>query len=37
MVAGVVSIEEPATMPYGDRRGMVRDPWGNTWQISHTQ
>jgi hypothetical protein len=20
--------------PYGDRRGMVKDPWGNIWQIA---
>jgi hypothetical protein len=20
--------------PYGDRRGMVEDDWGNTWQIA---
>jgi len=24
----------PADMPYGDRRAMVRDEWGNTWQIA---
>jgi uncharacterized glyoxalase superfamily protein PhnB len=28
------SLEEPADMPYGDRRGMVEDEWGNTWQIA---
>jgi PhnB protein len=32
--ANAVSIEEPADMPYGDRRAMVRDEWGNTWQIA---
>jgi len=32
--AGAVSLEAPSEMPYGDRRGMVRDPWGNTWQIA---
>src|SRR4030095_13852881 len=32
--AGAVSLEEPAQTPYGDRRCMVRDPWGNTWQIA---
>lgn len=32
--AGAVSLEEPADMPYGDRRGMVRDPCGNDWQIA---
>jgi len=32
--AGAVSLEEPEAMPYGDRRGMVRDSWGNTWQIA---
>ena len=29
-----LSIEAPADMPYGDRRAMVRDRWGNTWQIA---
>jgi PhnB protein len=32
--AGAQSIESPLNMPYGDRRGMVKDPWGNTWQIA---
>lgn len=34
LAAGAVSLEEPAETPYGDRRGMVRDAWGNTWQIA---
>ena len=32
--AGAVSLEEPQDMPYGDRRGMVKDRWGNIWQIA---
>jgi len=32
--AGAQSIEAPAEMPYGDRRAMVEDPWGNIWQIA---
>ena len=32
--AGAVCLEEPADMPYGDRRGMVKDPCGNDWQIA---
>jgi PhnB protein len=32
--AGATSLEEPSDLPYGDRRGMVRDEWGNTWQIA---
>jgi len=32
--AGASSLEEPSDMPYGDRRGMVSDEWGNTWQIA---
>lgn len=32
--AGAQSIEAPLNTPYGDRRGMVKDPWGNTWQIA---
>lgn len=32
--AGVRVVEEPSDMPYGDRRCMVEDKWGNTWQIA---
>ncbi len=32
--AGASSLEEPADVPYGDRRAMVLDEWGNTWQIA---
>jgi PhnB protein len=32
--AGALTIEEPADMPYGDRRATVQDPWGNIWQIA---
>jgi len=32
--AGATSIEPPSDMPYGDRRGMVEDRWGNVWQIA---
>jgi uncharacterized glyoxalase superfamily protein PhnB len=31
---GARSIEEPRNTPYGDRRAMVQDSWGNTWQIA---
>ena len=34
IAAHAISIEEPADMPYGDRRATVKDPWGNTWQIA---
>jgi PhnB protein len=33
--AGAVSMEEPRDTPYGDRRAMVRDPFGNVFQIAH--
>jgi uncharacterized glyoxalase superfamily protein PhnB len=33
--AGAVVLEEPLDTPYGDRRAMVRDPFGNIWQIAH--
>ena len=33
--AGAVSIEAPLDTPYGDRRGMIRDPFGNVFQIAH--
>jgi len=32
--AGAVVVEEPVDMPYGDRRAMVRDIWGNLWQMA---
>jgi PhnB protein len=32
--AGAVSVEEPRNLPYGDRRAMVEDRWGNIWQIA---
>jgi PhnB protein len=32
--AGAVSLEVVWDTPYGDRRGMVRDRWGNVWQIA---
>ena len=32
--AGAISLEEPFDTPYGDRRCMVEDKWGNTWQIA---
>ncbi len=32
--AGARSMEEPFDTPYGDRRCMVEDEWGNTWQIA---
>src|SRR5436190_6921840 len=34
---GAESIEEPVDTPYGDRRAMVRDPFGNVYQIAHQQ
>src|SRR5262245_34160244 len=32
--AGARSLEEPGDMPYGDRRAMVQDHWGNVWQLA---
>ena len=34
LAAGARSLEPPTDMPYGDRRAMVEDAWGNTWQIA---
>ncbi len=34
LAAGAASLEKPSDMPYGDRRGMVKDPCGNDWQIA---
>src|SRR5580698_4861394 len=33
--AGALSVEQPLDTPYGDRRAMVRDPFGNVFQIAH--
>jgi PhnB protein len=33
--AGAETIEAPLDTPYGDRRAMVRDPFGNVFQIAH--
>jgi PhnB protein len=35
VTAGAVIVEEPLDTPYGDRRAMVRDSWGNVFQIAH--
>ena len=32
--AGARSLEKPMDTPYGDRRCMIEDQWGNTWQIA---
>jgi tRNA-Thr(GGU) m(6)t(6)A37 methyltransferase TsaA len=34
IAAGARSIEEPLDTPYGDRRAMIEDAWGNAWQIA---
>ena len=33
--AGAESLEAPLDTPYGDRRAMIRDPFGNIFQIAH--
>ena len=32
--AGATALEAPQDTPYGDRRAMVRDPFGNVFQIA---
>ena len=34
VAAGARAVEDPSETPYGDRRCMVEDEWGNTWQIA---
>lgn len=34
LTCGAKPIEQPQETPYGDRRAMIRDRWGNTWQIA---
>lgn len=31
---GAEPLESPRDMPYGDRRAMFRDAWGNLWQVA---
>ncbi len=35
LAAGATTIEAPLDTPYGDRRAMVRDPFGNVYQVAH--
>jgi PhnB protein len=35
IAAGASTIEAPMDTPYGDRRAMVRDPFGDVFQIAH--
>jgi uncharacterized glyoxalase superfamily protein PhnB len=35
IAAGAVTVEAPLDTPYGDRRAMVKDRWGNVWQFAH--
>ena len=35
LTAGATTLEAPLDTPYGDRRAMVRDPFGNIFQIAH--
>ncbi len=35
VAAGASTIETPIETPYGDRRAMVVDPFGNVFQIAH--
>lgn len=32
--AGAETLELPSDQPYGDRRAMVKDAWGNLWQMA---
>ena len=32
--AGAHSLEQPLDTPYGDRRCMLEDRWGNIWQVA---
>lgn len=34
LAAGASSIEPPEQQAYGDRRAMVRDPFGNVYQVA---
>lgn len=31
---GACTVEPPQDTPYGDRRAVIEDRWGNSWQIA---
>ena len=35
--AGAKSLEAPLDTPYGDRRAMFSDPFGNVYQVAHRE
>ena len=35
MRAGATSMEQPLDTPYGDRRAMFQDAFGNVYQVAH--
>jgi uncharacterized glyoxalase superfamily protein PhnB len=35
VAAGAATLEAPLDTPYGDRRAMVQDRWGDVFQIAH--
>jgi PhnB protein len=35
LAAGATALEPPFDTPYGDRRAMLADPFGNIWQVAH--
>ena len=35
LAAGATSIGEPADVPWGDRRAIIGDEFGNVYQIAH--
>ncbi|MGH8156814.1 MAG: VOC family protein [Rhodanobacter sp.] len=34
LALGAKPLEQPQEMPYGDRRAMFEDQWGNRWQVA---
>jgi uncharacterized glyoxalase superfamily protein PhnB len=34
ITSGASQVEQPADQPWGERCAMVRDSWGNTWQLA---
>jgi PhnB protein len=34
LAAGAETLEAVRDTPYGDRRAMVKDRWGNVWQVA---
>jgi uncharacterized glyoxalase superfamily protein PhnB len=36
LASGASGLSAPASLPFGERQAIVRDPAGHSWTLSHT-